>query len=370
MKARKVSGIRLLNYLNEGINLKDHGNILLAFWSKYKSQNTGFTYAQLNGFNTYESLPTRAKEAFESWVATYNFQNTDDAEWLKFVRGTLNIFYKTSDYQLMDMSTWYIYLFKSEMEAREIAETQVWVGDPHLEGFTVGDSMTLARPAPRGAAENRRNGYIFANELKNMTSSALRGFFWAIIFQCDEPQVRISYMDGAEKKTRCIVWAASIVHSTLLKITPDQRLAIIPVKVPAKYHMQDRHMPDGLVTREPMTPTRLLAYVVRNYYTLYRVQNEIDLIIKDEQAAKNLRRNALATMNDEQIKVSRVIQNLDEFIERGNVPMATRLENKRNRQLRHKRNKMREREEAKLIRRLRKTKMQRHNRHREAMNPF
>ena len=92
MKSVKIAGIRLVNYINDSINWKDHKDIVLDFWISNKCKDYGYNSLQFKGMGYADDLPIKALEHYEEWFGGYDFQN-EDKDWLEFVEGTLNIFY-------------------------------------------------------------------------------------------------------------------------------------------------------------------------------------------------------------------------------------------------------------------------------------
>ena len=65
MKSKKLAGIRLFNYLNDGINWKDHKDIILDYWIKNIAPQYNRSPDKLQGFVTVESLPTAVQKEYE-----------------------------------------------------------------------------------------------------------------------------------------------------------------------------------------------------------------------------------------------------------------------------------------------------------------
>ena len=135
MKSKKLAGIRLFNYLNDGINWKDHKDIILDYWIKNIAPQYNRSPDKLQGFVTVESLPTAVQKEYEDWFKKFDFQTSKDQKWIEFVNGTLNIFYHTKGYRQEPKDVWYIDLMKSEVKARNIVESQVYHGNPNLNSF-------------------------------------------------------------------------------------------------------------------------------------------------------------------------------------------------------------------------------------------
>jgi hypothetical protein len=253
---------------------------------------------------------------------------------------------------------------KSEVKAREICETQIYHGNPNINSFWKLD--TNSKPEEVGG---RRNGYIFTNELKDISPKDTKGFYWAVAFQCTET-VKLSYRDKDGLKSKCINWAANATHMTLLKITTAGRFLVDRVFVEGKAWRRDRYIPQDDVPTYPLTGAALNKHIVQNFYDMYGVWDEIDAEIKDAKEASNQRKNAINTFNDEEVKVSEVLNNVKDFIMDGNVPAKRRERNKKIRQAIREKNKLREREIKKKIREIEKSKRKKDKRDRTKFNPF
>lgn len=322
MKARKIAGIRLMNYLNDGINWKAHKDVILDFWIGYKCKDYGYQPSQFARMSRVVDIPTKAQKCYEKWFNSYDFQNTTDKEWLSFVDGTLNIFYHTSNPEQDPDDEWYIELMQSEVNARDIAETQVYHGKPNLNSFFRSD--TNSKPEEVGG---RRNGYIFTHRLRELDPSRTKNMYWGIVFQCPET-VTLKFDNNGVKDTRSINWAANATHMTLVMVCGDGRLKIIPTMAKGKVWRADRYVPEGNVNQTPMTPKALHRYITDNFYKLYGVWDDIDSSIKTARESTTARINAMNVMNDEEVKVGRVIPDIDKFIREGNVSDARREYNK------------------------------------------
>jgi hypothetical protein len=347
-----------------GITWKYHGDKVLDFWVQHKCQEFGYSPKQFAGIYLVEQLPDEPRKQYKAWFDRFDFQTEEDQDWVNFVNGTLNIFYHTSDPTLLDERTWFIDLMQSEAEAREIATSQVYHGTPNLDSFWKVSTNTKPEEV-----SGRRNGYMFTNELSTLRTSMLHGFYWAVVFQCPD-SMRLSYIDGKEKKSLCINWAAEATHMTLCKVLGDGKLKIIPVLVEKRGWKAERMMPNGHVDQTPMSPYALLKYCNQNYYDLYKIWDEIDLKIKTENEGRNYRVNAVATMNDEEIKLRRLIPDIDTFIDKGNVTNRQRELNKEARKARHERNKDREHELMIRVRKMKQALGQQAKRKRNQINPF
>jgi len=363
MKARKIAGIRLVNYIHDSINWKDHKDIVLDFWIAFKCREGGYYPKQFADMYIVEELPIEAQKIYESWFNEFDFQNEDDKDWINFINGTLNIFYHTEDPQEMDEDIWYIDLMQSEVKAREIVEEQTYHGNPNINNFWRLD--TNSKPEEVGG---RRNGYLFTSELAEVDPSDTKGYFWAVAFQCIET-VKLYFRDGEVKKSKCINWAANCDHMTLLKITGDGRFKIEPVNVKGKVWRSDRQVPQTSIPTTPLSGRTLVKHIKTNFYDMYGVWDEIDGEIKMDNEASNQRKNAVNTMSDEEVKISKVLdKTVDEFIIDGNVSHEKRERNKKIRQAIRDKNKLREREIKKKMRELEKSKTKQDGRDHDKLN--
>lgn len=363
-KAYKLAGIRLINYHKGGINFKDHKDILLDFWIRFKCRDAGFIPAALKNFYYFEDLPNNAKEAYESWFNGYNFQNDDDKDYLKFINGTLNFFYHTQDPKEMDESTWFVTMMKSEEKAREIAETQIFHGNPNINSFWKLDTNTKS-----DEVAGRRNGYVFSTELEKVNPQETKGFYWAIAFQSPE-SVKLFYQDGNKEGSKIISWAAHCKHCTLLQITSDGRFVVKQVFVKGKAWREDRMIPQDLVPNRAYVGYALAQYFTKNYFDMYGIWDAIDEEIKYIREATNERKNAVNTMNDEEVNIGSLLPDIEEFIEKGNVTKEERERNKAIRQKIKEKNKFREKEIKKRIREARKSLEKQSRTDRQRLNPF
>lgn len=364
MKSVKIAGIRLINYIEDSINWKDHKDIVLDFWVNFKSRDYGYRPKQFKNMYYVNELPTEIQKVYEKWFEGYDFQN-EDKDWVHFINGTLNIFYKTSDPTLLDDDRWFITLMRSETRARTICEEQLFHGNPNINSFWKIDTNSKAEEVG-----GRRNGYLFSAELENVSQLDTRGFYWGVMYQCAE-SIKLHYIDGDDTKSKCINWAANCSHMTLLKITPSGRFIIIPVEVEARAHRDARMVPDGKVIKKAYTGHSLNEYVKKNFYEMYGRWEELDAIKKYAREASNQRLNAMNTMNDEEVDVGEVLdKSIKEFVAVGNVSKERRERNKIARQAIKDRNKIRDREIRKKIRELEKTKNRQSRKDRNRLNPF
>jgi hypothetical protein len=192
MKAVKLAGIRLVNYIIDGINWKDHRDIVLDFWVSYKCREFGYVPKQFFNMFTVEELPTEAQGQYEQWFNGYNFQSTDDKDWIDFVNGTLNVFYHTKDPIMLGEDEWYVDLMKSEIEAREIAEAQLYHGNPNINSFWKLDTNSKPEEVrfwisnkyikPTDVKMYGNNHYIFEVEFKGKKEYVV-GYFSSGLLQ-------------------------------------------------------------------------------------------------------------------------------------------------------------------------------------------
>lgn len=364
MKSQKIAGIRLINYINDGINWKDHKDIVLDFWIYNKSREYGYNPKVFSNMFYVNELPVEVQEQYEEWFNGYDFNNTEDKNWIEFVNGTLNIFYHTSDPTILPDDTWYIILMKSEVKAREITENQLFHGNPNINTF-----WKISTNSKAEEVGGRRNGYLFSHQLENLKATDTRDFYWAVTYQCPE-SVKLHYTDGDERKARCINWAADCKNITLLKITNTGRFLIIPVEVKGKSWRPDKVVPAKKdVRNKAFTPSALHQFINRNYKEMYGIWEAYEDSIKTERELINQRKNAVNIMNDEEVDIGKIV-NVDEFIIDGNVDDYERERNKLIRKNIVKKNQIRERNIRKRMREIEKTQGKKERRDRNRLNPF
>lgn len=365
MKATKIIGVRLINYHNDGIKFKTHKDLILDFWILNKSQESGFAPGQLKFFYYYADLPDAAQAAYEKWFNSYDFQNTTDKEWLKYVDGTLNFFYHTEiEQQPLPDDTWFVYLLKSAEKATQICQDQIFHGEPNLQAFIKVEPNTKSEEV-----SGRRNGYVFSTELAEISPELTKGFYWGVAFQSPE-SVKVTYEDGDVKRTKVVSWAAECKHMTLLKVSGSGRFQVIQTFVEGKAWKEDRLIPQANVPKKAYSGHALVRYFEQNYFEMFGVWDEIDDTIKYEIETSNQRKNSLNTMNDEEVDVGKVIKDLDEFIEDGNVTREQRERNKEMRQAVKEQNKLREKAIRKKIREKSKDQRKKDRKGRNSLNPF
>lgn len=343
MKAKKLAGIRLINYINDGITWKAHKDIILDFWIMNKCKEYGYSPLQFEGMFRVVELPTEAQKKYADWFSKYDFQN-EDPEWLTFVDGALNLFYHTKDPIQEDDKEWYIDMMQSEAEARSICEEQVYHGLPNINTFWKVDTNSKTEEVG-----GRRNGYIYTIKLNQLEPKDTKGFYWGVIFQCAET-VSLGYSDHGVNKRKCINWAANAEHMTLVRINADGRLKIVPVHVEGKSWKADRWVPEGSVVQTPMAPHGVYDYIKTNFDSLYGVWDRIDAAVKTVREETNARITALNVFNDEEVKVGKVIGNVNKFIKEGNVSEKRREYNETIRKALMKKIKTRDKEAKKEVR--------------------
>ncbi|MCQ2123257.1 MAG: hypothetical protein MJZ25_03650 [Fibrobacter sp.] len=343
MKAKKLAGIRLINYINDGVTWQTHKDLILDFWIMNKCHDYGFNPIQFNGMSRVVELPTQAQQAYTDWFGKYDFQN-EDKDWIEFVDGTLNLFYHTNDPQEEADNEWYIDMMQSELEARSICETQVYHGLPNINAFWKVDTNSKTEEVG-----GRRNGYIYTNKLSEINPADTKGYYWGVVFQCPET-VSLGFSDNGVAKRKCINWAANTEHMTLVRINADGRLKIVPIHVEGKSWKADRWIPEGNVAQQAMAPSALHKYINENFDSLFGIWDRIDAAVKNVREETNARITALNTMNDEEIKVSKVIGDIDKFIKDGNVSEQRREYNETVRKAIMKKIKTRDKETRKEVR--------------------
>lgn len=343
MKAKKLAGIRLINYINAGITWDTHKDIILDFWIMNKCKDYGYHPADFDRMYRVIQLPTAAQQKYAEWFGKFDFQ-CEDPDWINFVNGTLNLFYHTSDPREEAEDEWYIEMMQSEVDARTICETQVYHGLPNINTFWKVDTNSKTEEVG-----GRRNGYIYTSRLCDLKPSDTNTYYWGVIFQCPET-VSLAYSDHGVTKRKCINWAANAEHMTLVQINADGRLKIVPVFVEGKTWKADRYVPEGNVVQAPMAPHAVYQYLKQNFSSLYGVWDRIDAAVKISRENMTARINALNTMNDEEVKVSKVIGNVDKFIKEGNVNEKRREYNKEIRKALLSKIKTREKEAKKEVR--------------------
>jgi hypothetical protein len=363
MKARKIAGVRLVNYINDGITWKSHKDIILDFWIMKKCQEAGYTPYQFRNMFHVVQLPTEAQQKYEEWFNAYDFQNDTDKDWLDFVNGTLNLFYHTDNPVQEDDKCWYIDMMQSEVEARKIVTEQVYHGEPNLDAF-----WKVSTASKSEEVGGRRNGYIYVSKLGEVKPKDTDGYYWGVVFQCPET-VSLGFDDNGTPRRKCIAWAANAEHMTLVQIGADGRFRIVPVFVEGKAWKADRWIPEGQVSQTPMSSQSLLKYITEKFQSLYGVWDNIDAKVKNVREQSTARLTALNTMNDEEIKVGRVIGDLDKFVREGNVSDQRREYNKEIRQAVIKKLRIRDKESHRVANDIAKAEKRKETRERAKYNP-
>jgi hypothetical protein len=155
---------------------------------------------------------------------------------------------------------------------------------------------------------------------------------------------------------------------TLDRIGADGRFTIVPVFVEGKAWKADRWIPEGQVNQMPMSSKALLSYITDKYASLYGVWDKIDEKVKNIREQSTARLTALNTLNDEEIKVGRVIGDLDKFVREGNVSDAKREYNKEVRKAVLKKLRIREKEAKKVANDVAKAERRKDKRERSKLN--
>jgi hypothetical protein len=215
----------------------------------------------------------------------------------------------------------------------------------------------------------RKNGYVFSIELEKTTPLDTKGFYWAVAFQAPE-SVKLYYQDGDKEFSKIISWAAACKHMTLMQITSKGRFLVKQVFVKGKGNKEDRNIPQERVPEKAYLGHALSQYFDKYFYDMYGIWDEIDEEVKQVKESTNQRRNAVNTMNDEEVDIGRIINDINEFIDYGNVTRDKREYNKKIRKNVREKNKMRDREIRKKIREAKKTIRKKERRERDRMNPF
>lgn len=364
MKSMKVIGNRLVNLINDGVSWKSHKDIVLDFWVYFKCRESGYSPKQFANIFYVSDLPTEAQEAYEEWFKNFDFNTADDKDWIEFVSRTLNIFYRTSDPTILPPDTWYVVMMQAEEKAKDIAETQIFHGNPNINTFWKIDTNSKAEEVA-----GRRNGYLFCNELENISNLDTRGFYWAVAFQSPD-SVKLYYDDKGDMKSRCICWASDAKSITLLEITNSGRFHVIPVDVKGKSWKPDKTVPSvDLMSGKMFTGKSLAEYMNRHYYELFGKQEEIEDAIRTEKEVINLRKNAANTMNDEEVDIGKLV-NVNDFVVDGNVADEERERNKTIRKRIIERNRMQDRAVKKKMRDTARNQGKVNRRERNKLNPL
>ena len=144
---------------------------------------------------------------------------------------------------------------------------------------------------------------------------------------------------------------------------------IVPVFVEGKTWKADRWIPEGSINQKPMSSAGLLNYINQNFHRLYGIWDQIDDKVKNIREQSTARLTAVNVMNDEEIKLSRVIGNIDKFVREGNVPDERREYNKEVRQNLMKRLRERDKEARAQVREIAKAEKRKDKNERAKINP-
>jgi hypothetical protein len=364
IKANKLAGIRLINHHEDSINIKDHKDKILDFWILFKSKEAGFQPQTLKDFRYFEKLPNPAKEAYEKWFNSYDFQNEDDKEWVKWIDGKLNFFYHTSNPTEMAENTWYVYFTKAEQDALDIVNTQIFHGNPEVEAL-----WKVETNIKSNEVAGRRNGYIYSSELEKTNPNDTKGFYWAVVFQAPD-SVKLFYKDGNIERSKIISWAADCKNMTLLQITSNGRFVVKQTFNKGKAGKPDKYIPQSRVPSKAYVGYALAQYFKKYYFEMYGINEEIEEEVKIIKQAINERKMAVGTFNDEQIKIGRLIKDINDFIEKGNVSPQRREQNKIIRKHIRQKGKLREQKIRAAVREAKKYKKKMEKKARQKLNPL
>jgi hypothetical protein len=117
-----------------------------------------------------------------------------------------------------------------------------------------------------------------------------------------------------------------------------------------------------------MSSQALLRYITDKFGSLYGVWDNIDAKVKHVREQSTARLTALNTMNDEEVKVGRVIGDLQKFVREGNVSDEKREYNKEVRKAVLKKLRIREKEARKVARDIAKAERRKAVRDRSKIN--
>lgn len=321
MKAAKLIGERLVNYITDGVNWKDHKDIVLDYWMNYEARKDNINPRVLKGIYYVDELKEKHRDAYETWFKNFDFQS-EDKRWIKFVDGTLNLFYKTSNPEELHAETWFVWLTNSELKAKEIVENQQFHGNPNINNF-----WQITQNGKYEEIAGRDNGYIFSDQLTNLSRKTAKNFVGGIIYQSPQ-SVELEYLDGKKTRKKCINWASHCENITLVKVSASGKLVLVPVVIAN----ENRIIPDGKIKITPMDGTQMNNYLKNNYSSLFGEYNRDQELEKQENTGINARKNAINTMYDEEIEINKVVDNINEFVKDGNVDEETRLKNKERRE--------------------------------------
>lgn len=321
MKAAKLIGERLIGYINDGINWKDHKDIVLDYWVTFEAKKQGLNPKLFKNTFYVDELQEDHAKKYEEWFVQFDFQS-EDKKWIKFVDGALNIFYKTQNPTELDESTWFVYLTNADQKAKTIVEEQQFHGNPDINNF-----WKLSRSGKYEEIAGRDNGYLFTDRLENLQKKNTKAFKWAIIFQA-HASVELEYLDGQKIRKKCINWASHCENITLAKVSASGKLILVPTVI----MKENRVIPDGKIKVTPMDGSVLSSYLIKNYDSLFGNYINEQEAEKTYSSGKNARKNAINTFSDEEIPVRHVVQDINAFIDDGNVDDETRQKNKEHRE--------------------------------------
>ena len=346
MKATKVIGKKLVLYINRGINWRDHRDVILEFWTSGPCRKSGFNPAQFKGVFYASDLQPNELLEYKKWFNEYDFNN-QEKDWLDFMDGVLNIFYKTKALGICPDNTWFIDFVDSDVAVVEICKKQKYFGKPNINALWKMGTTELYR-----SNANIKNGYMFTQRLSDVETRDIIGKKQAIIFQAPK-SVMIEYFDGKEKKRKCVNWAGEAINMTRLKIYPDGRVLIVPIQFDGSIVKMSRMVPDGdKVPTIPMSIGSLRAHIKKHEFDMYGRDNQIDEENREARIEVNKRLNAVTTLSDEDIHLDEApkIDNVKKFIVYGNVSDERR---EYNRLIRKKRKEINQRVKSETKRRLR-----------------
>lgn len=312
MRAAKMSGERLRTYLEKGIDWKFHKDIVLEYWKRYVAIAEGIPENAIKDIVHANELQPQHFDAFKRWFDTKkkesNFQ-MEDSNWLNFIDGTLNIFYKTKDPELLDGEQWFIYPTNAEEKAKEWVENQAIRGNPNINTF-----WKINEYAKPEETSGKRNGFIYSIKLNTADKNELGKYNFGVIYQA-EGSVSLKYQNGTKEDTKCISWAGDCTNIMMVKIYPSGRMLIYPV-VNTK---ELRTIPEGKVPTDALFGKQLVEYLKSRYQELFGNYESRKEEEKEEKASVNARKSAINTLSDEEVNITSSISNVKKFIEQGNV---------------------------------------------------
>ena len=321
MKAAKLIGERLIGYIEDGINWKDHKDIVLDYWINFEAKKQGVNSKILKNVFYVDELQEDHASKYEEWFKQFDFQS-EEKTWIKFVDGALNIFYKTQNPTELEENTWFVYLTNADQKAKTVVEEQQFHGNPDINNF-----WKLSRSGKYEEIAGRDNGYLFTDRLEDLQKKHTKSFKWAILFQANA-SVELEYLDGQKYRKKCINWASHCENITLAKVSASGKLMLVPTVI----MKENRIIPDGKIKVTPMDGRALNSYLTKNYDSLFGNYINEQTAEKNYNSGRNARKNAINTLSDEQVPVNDVIFDIGKFIDDGNVDDDTRLKNKEQRE--------------------------------------